>query len=141
MYDSDTGLVRFGARDYDAEIGRWTGKDPIGFGGGDTNLYGYCFRDPINFVDPSGQFKWKTFAYGAFEFVGGIILVHAGAAVTTSGVGAVAGATAVVEGFTVGAVGFADMLGAFYDFEPAAKNLPLWVYPVPPYYESKTECP
>lgn len=54
LYDVDTGLVRFGARDYDAETGRWTTKDPIGFGGGDTNLYGYVDSDPVNFVDPSG---------------------------------------------------------------------------------------
>lgn len=54
LYDRDTGLVRFGARDYDAETGRWTTKDPIGFGGGDTNLYGYVVNDPINFIDPEG---------------------------------------------------------------------------------------
>lgn len=54
LYDKDAGLVRFGARDYDPEIGRWTSKDPILFGGGDVNLYGYVQNDPINFVDPSG---------------------------------------------------------------------------------------
>jgi RHS repeat-associated protein len=27
LYDPDTGLVRFGARDYDPEVGRWTAKD------------------------------------------------------------------------------------------------------------------
>ncbi|MCZ7625927.1 MAG: RHS repeat-associated core domain-containing protein [Candidatus Methylomirabilis sp.] len=37
LYDPDTGLVRFGARDYDAGTGRWTAKDPIRFKGGDTN--------------------------------------------------------------------------------------------------------
>jgi RHS repeat-associated protein len=33
LYDADTGLVRFGARDYEAAIGRWTSKDPILFEG------------------------------------------------------------------------------------------------------------
>jgi RHS repeat-associated protein len=54
LYDRDTGLVRFGARDYDSETGRWTAKDPIGFAGGDTNLYGYVMSDPVNWFDPSG---------------------------------------------------------------------------------------
>ncbi len=54
LYDRETGLVRFGARDYDPHTGRWTSKDPIGFGGGDTNLYAYAGDDPINLIDPSG---------------------------------------------------------------------------------------
>lgn len=36
-------------------MGRWTTKDPIGFGGGDTNLYGYVLNDPINLVDMTGN--------------------------------------------------------------------------------------
>jgi len=31
LHDRDTGLVRFGARDFDPTIGRWTAKDPIDF--------------------------------------------------------------------------------------------------------------
>lgn len=54
LYDSDTGLVRFGARDYDPETGRWASKDPILFRGGQTNLYGYVMNDPINWIDPLG---------------------------------------------------------------------------------------
>lgn len=54
LYDQHTKLVRFGARDYDPELGRWTTKDPIGFAGGDTNLYGYVANDPINWTDPTG---------------------------------------------------------------------------------------
>jgi len=54
LHDRDTGLVRFGYRDYDPETGRWTAKDPILFAGGDTDLYGYCLNDPVNFADPYG---------------------------------------------------------------------------------------
>ena len=54
LRDSDTGFVRFGARDYDPHTGRWTAKDPIGFAGGDLNLYGYTLGDPVNWIDPSG---------------------------------------------------------------------------------------
>ena len=56
LYDPDTGLTRFGARDYDGETGRWTSKDPIGFAGGDSSLYGYVGGDPISKVDPTGRF-------------------------------------------------------------------------------------
>ncbi|AFY03088.1 RHS repeat domain-containing protein [Bdellovibrio bacteriovorus] len=54
LVDHDTKLVRFGARDYDPEVGRWTSKDPILFKGGDTNLFGYVENDPVNFADASG---------------------------------------------------------------------------------------
>ncbi len=54
LHDIDTGLVRFGARDFNPGIGRWTAKDPIDFAGGDVNLYGYVQNDPVNFVDPLG---------------------------------------------------------------------------------------
>lgn len=54
LYDTDTKLVRFGARDYDPIPGRWTAKDPTLFAAGDTNLYGYVLNDPINWIDPSG---------------------------------------------------------------------------------------
>jgi type VI secretion system secreted protein VgrG len=67
LYDHQTGLVLFGTRDYDPRIGRWTAKDPIGFDGGDTNLYGYVGNDPINLLDPEGQWALAddlTFAAG-----------------------------------------------------------------------------
>jgi len=54
LYDGDTRLTRFGARDYDAETGRWMSKDPIGFAGGDTNLFGYVGGRPHQSIDPFG---------------------------------------------------------------------------------------
>jgi RHS repeat-associated protein len=57
LYDADTGLVRFGARDYDAWTGRWTAKDPSLWRGGSTNIYAYVDNDPVNFIDPTGSMK------------------------------------------------------------------------------------
>jgi RHS repeat-associated protein len=54
LYDSDTKLVHFGYREYDPFTGKWSAKDPLLFGGGDSNLYGYVLGDPVNLVDPLG---------------------------------------------------------------------------------------
>ncbi len=61
LYDRHTELLRFGARDYDPETGRWTAKDPIGFRGGDLNLYGYVVADPVNKIDPEGLSGFTVF--------------------------------------------------------------------------------
>ena len=58
LYDVETGLVRFGARDYDPSVGRWISKDPILFDSAQANLYVYVGNDPINRSDPNG--KWGT---------------------------------------------------------------------------------
>jgi RHS repeat-associated protein len=55
LTDSHTGLVRFGSRDYDPGLGRWTAKDPIQFSGGDANLYTYAGNDPIGRIDVTGR--------------------------------------------------------------------------------------
>ena len=55
IYDVDTQLVRFGARDYDAPLGRWAARDLIGFNGGSSNLYLYVGAEPVNRIDVSGE--------------------------------------------------------------------------------------
>jgi RHS repeat-associated protein len=62
LHDQDTGLVRFGYRDYDPGTGRWTAKDPIFFASGDIDLYGYCLNNPINLIDPWGLFFDPAFS-------------------------------------------------------------------------------
>jgi len=97
LYDPLTGLVRFGARDYDAEVGRWTAADPIGFGGGTPNVYEYVAGIPIILTDPSGRcIPWCV--AGA---VGGVI----GAAQTYAATGSASQAGAgFVVGFISGAL-------------------------------------
>jgi RHS repeat-associated protein len=76
LHDCDTGLVRFGFRDYDPDVGRWTAKDPIFFAAGDTDLYGYCLNDPINFMDSIGLAKgdwWDPRTYISISFSGTVV--------------------------------------------------------------------
>lgn len=59
LYDKQTGLVRFGVRDYEVDTGRWTTKDPIDFAGKSTNLYEYVNNDPQNNIDFEGYESFK----------------------------------------------------------------------------------
>ena len=53
-YDAETGLHYNWNRYYDPEVGRYTQTDPIGFEGGDVNLYGYVGENPVNWMDFNG---------------------------------------------------------------------------------------
>ena len=52
--DAATGLQNNLNRWYDPNLGKWISQDPIGFGGGDGNLYRYVGNSPTNGTDPSG---------------------------------------------------------------------------------------
>ncbi|MCL4832528.1 MAG: hypothetical protein KJZ86_08810, partial [Caldilineaceae bacterium] len=54
-YDEESGLYFYRARYYDPLVGRFISRDPGGLGG-DPNLYAYARNNPINYVDPSGEF-------------------------------------------------------------------------------------
>src|SRR5881296_3935777 len=47
-------LYFYRARYYNPSLQRFISEDPLGFSGGDTNLYGYVFESPANLVDPFG---------------------------------------------------------------------------------------
>jgi RHS repeat-associated protein len=53
--DDGNGYYYYRARYYNPDLKRFTAEDPIEFGGGDTNLYGYVGGEPTNQSDPSGN--------------------------------------------------------------------------------------
>jgi len=102
LHDRATGLVRLGYRDYDPDIGRWTAKDPIGFAGGDTDLYGYCVNDPVTCIDPRGQVGLAGVVVGAFAGAyGGFLSGMTSGNITGGIIGGLAGG---VAGGIVGAL-------------------------------------
>jgi RHS repeat-associated protein len=62
--DEQTGLMFYRARWYSSELGRFISEDPIGFAGGDVNLYGYVKNSSINLIDPTGLIGICTGALG-----------------------------------------------------------------------------
>lgn len=50
-----TGLFHYRARYYHPTLQRFISEDPIGFAGGDLNLYAYVMNDPMNSIDPTGM--------------------------------------------------------------------------------------
>ncbi len=54
-WDAETGLYYYRARYYDPRAGRFLQEDPLGFAGGDLNVYRYVLNNPVNLVDPSGE--------------------------------------------------------------------------------------
>jgi len=64
--DFETGLIYFGARYYDPEIGRFITKDivdPLLSNPQDLNRYVYCLNNPLKYVDPFGLSWWNPFSW------------------------------------------------------------------------------
>lgn len=54
--------MRFGARDYDSTVGRFTTKDPLGFASGSLNDYVYVDANPMSYTDPTGLLLQEAIA-------------------------------------------------------------------------------
>lgn len=62
----------YGARQYDAALGRFTTVDPMAEKYLGMSSYGYCLNNPIKHVDISGKDVWvKVQANGTYKIVGG----------------------------------------------------------------------
>ncbi|MFA7340620.1 MAG: RHS repeat-associated core domain-containing protein [Candidatus Obscuribacterales bacterium] len=61
-YDSELGLSYYKRRMYSPKLGRFLQPDPIGYAGGDLNLYAYVGNSPLTFTDSMGEkFNYKAY--------------------------------------------------------------------------------
>ena len=79
-YDSATGFLFFGRRDYDPELCRWISLDPAGLADG-FNRYAYLHNNPLNHSDLYGlksiSEQWKDFkiwAKNLFKSLGSFLV-------------------------------------------------------------------
>jgi RHS repeat-associated protein len=86
VVDDDNGLIYMRARYYDPEVGRFINKDPIGYEGGDVNLFCYAANNPANAVDPSGLINITKTGVGIISMGRGIYAAASGAASAIIGV-------------------------------------------------------
>jgi RHS repeat-associated protein len=62
------GLYYMRARYYDPSVGRFISEDPLGFGGGDVNLFAYTRNNPANRIDPLGLSDVGITSYEGRQF-------------------------------------------------------------------------
>jgi RHS repeat-associated protein len=83
-FDSETDLYFDRARYYDSDAGRFLSEDPLGFVGGDANLYAYVWNSPLGYVDPDGTWGVglsDSASAGVGEGFGGVAEISGGAGV------------------------------------------------------------
>jgi RHS repeat-associated protein len=71
MMAEANGFYYMRARYYDPVVGRFISEDPLGFDGGDVNLYVYAGLNPLLVVDPWGLFDIQDSTRNVIDRLGG----------------------------------------------------------------------
>ena len=83
VFDEETGFYYVSSRYYDPEIGRWISPEPNVYNGEfdegagliGYNVYAYCANNPVNNLDPTGEFVISTavlIGIGIGALIGGV---------------------------------------------------------------------
>jgi RHS repeat-associated protein len=101
--DPDTGLMYYRARWYDPQMGRFISEDPIGFHGGEIDLYVYVRNNATRFHDPLGLRRCNPILGAIAGGVGGGVIGGLGG----GGLGALGGAAigCIAGGLGLGTLG------------------------------------
>ncbi|MEP6755902.1 MAG: RHS repeat-associated core domain-containing protein [Chthonomonadales bacterium] len=62
LSDLDLSFLQVRNRELEPELGRWLSRDPIGFAGGDWNLWGYVGNAPTTMIDPTATNDYSALA-------------------------------------------------------------------------------
>ncbi len=112
-----SGLNHMRARYYAPELGRFISRDPLGLGGGQSNLYAYAANSPISLADPSGEvlpalalgFLYSGLIGGAIS--GGIATVSAVASYDSADPNALRSAAGSVVGTIISGAVYGGFIG------------------------------
>jgi RHS repeat-associated protein len=118
---SELGLYDLRNRFYSPDIGRFLQPDPIGFDGDPTNLYCYAGNNPVVYADPTGLFRGGQFAVGVVTLASGPGAIIGGAALSSTGVGAIAGVPFMLSGVVGFGYGIGNIVASFSNLPGAAE--------------------
>ncbi len=74
-WDGEMGLYFYRTRTYDSGIGRFMTEDSIGFASGDENFYAYALDNPVNYIDPTGEF-WNVIIGAGTSVAAGYVIAR-----------------------------------------------------------------
>ena len=129
--DTETNYDYFGARYYDARIGRWLQVDPLASERPGLNPYHYVQNSPINRFDPYGYVDMKRVGIGALGVLSGSFVTALGCGIIVgTGVtvaGALGGTALMMHGMATIGFGFAEIIAGFTESAQEVPGGPLEV--------------